>query len=62
MITPEEAGNIFGRLARADEKFLASAVQAAKTTDSDILPEDVEKLEDWGRLMWIIKEHIDSIG
>lgn len=58
MISSEEVGVVLARLAIADDDFLKTLLRAAESAESSLLPDDVEKLEKWARLMRILRVNI----
>lgn len=60
MITAEDAGNIFARLAIADEAFLAYALQAASNAGDSLIFDDLENLEKWARFIRILRTSIEA--
>lgn len=58
--TAEEVGNIVARLAIADKDFLASMLIAAENASDKMLPDDVEKLVEWAKLMKALRCSLNS--
>lgn len=54
-MTPEELGEIIGRLAIADETVWDSILEIAQHAEFDLLPDGLERLQRWARIMRMLR-------
>ena len=55
MITAEHLGQIVGRLAIADERFVKDMLKSAEIAEKKLFPDDVDSLHQWSVFIDILR-------